>query len=784
MANFSISARTLFHLGAELITSDEIAIYELIKNSFDAGSPRVSIKFVVPISTLEIDKYHENIDDIQGDFKSQILKISQDLKKLIRNDVSPEVRDFTENTLLKLANCSNKTNAKSLLENINFIEVEDSGEGMSDKKLETAFLRIGTESKLEIRSSGKKKSRPILGNKGIGRLSMMRLGSTAKITTWSKDQKKQHIVNFDWRDFDAPDKSLLEIDFEVESSIKNRQGSGTLIKISSLKSDWDQKKINDTLIDKFIRRLQNPFDNSNGKFPIDISYNGQRRIPIKPLDPKLTKHVDRILTLTFSPSNNLKNSDGILNSEIRLSSDEKAIDSQTRTVNDICTKLHTSLPELLKIGPLKLSVHWYNRKKLAKKGLGQDLGPLRNELDIWNGGIAIYRDGFRVGLTGSDGDGDWLEIDRNALRGSGFTVNRIQTIGVLEVSKDSNPGLIDKSNREGFIDSREAELLKKILVQFGLMYLKEKIQSENALEKKELEREILEEGTDAIEDRLKLATKNLANIRREAPPKLNKEVKALSDNIQFVTNHVDKFSKAFSSLKETREDILELAGVGTVVTSVLHELERTTKQTKVLLSDVAKKSDPQTKELLNKLEDEIKSINVRLSQLDPLTPSGRQRKSSFNITALTKTILEGYKSRFERHDIEFSLTVDGEEKLDEVKVKMVKGFYSLAIENLLTNSIYWLKEGPISVGHDHASIHIDIESDTNSVVFSDTGPGISAGDKDRIFNPGFSLRHRGNGFGLYIAKEVANHHDANIYLDTETSEDGRHRTFILELPRD
>ena len=55
MANFSVAARTLIHLGAELITSDEVAINELVKNAFDAESKRVRINVFIPISHSLID---------------------------------------------------------------------------------------------------------------------------------------------------------------------------------------------------------------------------------------------------------------------------------------------------------------------------------------------------------------------------------------------------------------------------------------------------------------------------------------------------------------------------------------------------------------------------------------------------------------------------------------------------------------------------------------------------------------------------------------------------------
>ena len=40
---FRFAARTVIELGKELISSDEVALYELIKNAVDAGSPRVEI---------------------------------------------------------------------------------------------------------------------------------------------------------------------------------------------------------------------------------------------------------------------------------------------------------------------------------------------------------------------------------------------------------------------------------------------------------------------------------------------------------------------------------------------------------------------------------------------------------------------------------------------------------------------------------------------------------------------------------------------------------------------
>ncbi|EIB5384903.1 hypothetical protein K9A49_004577, partial [Salmonella enterica subsp. enterica serovar Livingstone] len=92
MAEFAVAARTLLHLGSELITSDEVAIYELIKNAFDSGSSRVSIKFFCPISSHIVSECNEMIDDSVDN----LISLS-DIKSLILNKLKNNWRILNEN---------------------------------------------------------------------------------------------------------------------------------------------------------------------------------------------------------------------------------------------------------------------------------------------------------------------------------------------------------------------------------------------------------------------------------------------------------------------------------------------------------------------------------------------------------------------------------------------------------------------------------------------------------------------------------------------------------------
>lgn len=65
--HFKITARTILQLGAELISSDAIAFYELIKNAFDAGSKTVEVRIVNRLNTkfinTQIEKIESSVDN-------------------------------------------------------------------------------------------------------------------------------------------------------------------------------------------------------------------------------------------------------------------------------------------------------------------------------------------------------------------------------------------------------------------------------------------------------------------------------------------------------------------------------------------------------------------------------------------------------------------------------------------------------------------------------------------------------------------------------------------------
>ena len=87
--------------------------------------------------------------------------------------------------------------------------------------------------------------------------------------------------------------------------------------------------------------------------------------------------------------------------------------------------------------------------------------------------IYLYRDNIRVAPYG-DPDNDWLEVDKwRGVGRAGDYLSNDQVVGFVDISKNGNPSLKDKTNREGLIEEGYATRDFIVLLHSFLLFIRQ-----------------------------------------------------------------------------------------------------------------------------------------------------------------------------------------------------------------------------------------------------------------------------------------------------------------------
>jgi hypothetical protein len=215
-----IDAHALVQLGEQLITDDEQALLELVKNSYDADADWAKIK----------------IDS---------------------NYIPSQEKDFAPPGAIGL------------------IEIEDNGTGMDQKAIEKGWLLISLSPKRQQKQNGertKKHKRLPLGDKGLGRLGTMKLGKCLSVETRNSPKEEGWLVTFQWSDIKSG--TLLEDVPITRHRIPANGKTGTTVRIFGLRDleSWRTEKRKKRLGFK-LSGLISPFEVANG-FEVTLQVNG------------------------------------------------------------------------------------------------------------------------------------------------------------------------------------------------------------------------------------------------------------------------------------------------------------------------------------------------------------------------------------------------------------------------------------------------------------------------------------------------------------------------------
>lgn len=209
---FKPRARIIKTIGEDLISNDNTAVLELVKNSYDANSEIVVITFEGKLT-----------EKIEGNKKKNVI--------------------VKENSSLVIF---------------------DQGCGMDFSTIENAWMEPATNFK-KINSNHKRK---FVGEKGIGRFAVAKLANRLELVT-RKENQNEIVVTFDWDQFSAEDAYLdnIKIKWQIRKPEEIKK-SGTILKLQGLKNDWDEEKIRNLRVS--LSRLLNPIGPSEN-FLIELN---------------------------------------------------------------------------------------------------------------------------------------------------------------------------------------------------------------------------------------------------------------------------------------------------------------------------------------------------------------------------------------------------------------------------------------------------------------------------------------------------------------------------------
>ena len=407
--------------------------------------------------------------------------------------------------------------------------LRDDGVGMTHQDVENLWLALGTESKVErARSSspavGGSDKRPILGEKGIGRLAVAALGPQVLLLTRAKrkEEGRQLVAAFiHWGLFEAPG---VDLD-QIQVPVRPFEG-GTLPSKADIQSMVEEVRTNLNDLSKFMEpeHVERVKDNLASFDVSPHSLDGYLGGPklggdghgthmyIKPASellradieagdvtetaPPLTKlligftntmtpnHSPPVIATSFRDHTSPESYSDLIDDRVFFTPeefdmadhrivgafDENGMFSGTVTVYGEEPQPHTvtwprGQGQPTRCGPFTIEVAYVHGRAQESRLPREDHERMIAKLSRI-GGLYLYRDGIRI-LPYGDTDYDWLGIEKRRTYGAAyyyFSYRRM--FGAVQTSRRANSALQEKAGREGFRENAAYREFRDILTNF------------------------------------------------------------------------------------------------------------------------------------------------------------------------------------------------------------------------------------------------------------------------------------------------------------------------------
>ncbi|MFZ5758178.1 MAG: ATP-binding protein [Thermodesulfobacteriota bacterium] len=409
--------------------------------------------------------------------------------------------------------------------------LRDDGFGMTKEDFENRWLTLGTESKFEGDFGGAnayipygQKPRPIMGEKGIGRLAIAMIGPQVLVLTRAKRDDALHdlVAAFiNWELFACPGINLEQIEIPIETfgggALPTASQIASLVQraldnLDSLSPSISQKNYS-RIVNNLHQFTVDPVETENFLGGLSLAEGGHgTHFYILPTDETLAIDIDserkqdgerRFTKFLLGFTNTML--PGVKEPPIKTAfrdwktdeiRDDLIAEGQFFTPDDFAMADHhikgqfdeygqfvgtvtvydespvehviswpkaSGVPVLC--GPFDISIAYVQGEYRATKLTPENHAYLTKKLDAL-GGLYVFRDGIRI-LPYGNHDVDWLNIELRRNKSAKyyyFSYRRL--FGAVEITKEHNHSLAEKAGREGFQQNKAYRQLTDILENF------------------------------------------------------------------------------------------------------------------------------------------------------------------------------------------------------------------------------------------------------------------------------------------------------------------------------
>ncbi|MGH2508546.1 MAG: ATP-binding protein, partial [Ktedonobacteraceae bacterium] len=539
------------------------------------------------------------------------------------------------------------------------------------------------------------------------------------------------VVEIDWTQFgkhyylsDVP--VLVE---ERDPRVFTRNQTGTRIKISQLRSAWTKGMVRD--LHRSVTSISSPFE-KGGEFDVQLLVPGKEEWLKGLLTPKEVLEYSLFRGFCTIRGNKLSYRYNFI--PFPAMDKVKAREGPLKPEESNISFDDSNSAELLHkyVGPVKIDLYIFDRDpRVLSLGVSDKKG-LKEFLDE-SGGIRVYRDAIRVFDYGEPGN-DWLNLDVGRVNIPTERISNNLVLGAvslrLETSSGIRPkgntngnseesvGLIEKTNREGFVENPTFRAFKQA-VQFAIA----QIAAERNRDKERIRRAY--SGKKPKEPVLGAVTELRAKIDEEG----------LGDQLG---SYLDRIEEDYTAI---RDRFLVSSSAGLSLMVVIHEVDKAIQE--LLRAVHREKASPRVITLAKHIADLVEGLGALAKS------SEKKREVASHLIQLAKFNTE---LRMAAHDIHVTSAVKR-----DFAASCSARLIVATLMNLLDNSIYWLENRWQDSGRRGAKqIFVGISDELSggpAIIVADNGSGFSD-PPEYVVQPFFTRKPNGMGLGLHLAEQV------------------------------